>query len=290
MFTALDDIPNRKSFEQELAAQMEAGRVVSLFFVDLDGFKEVNDHHGHPEGDKCLLQAAATISKVVDGKGRLYRIGGDEFCIILPNAPGAGVAVDAETVRLSIDSLKPFGGRSKVTASIGVATSGPKLTDAKTLIAAADEAMYVSKWTTKNCVTTWPPSDSARIRADLAKLNSRVDSLQTQIVAQDKRNTDERQRRQEIVQEISRLVQQGREIRDKVEYDNYSIQEVTSWKQHATQYLRAKRGEAFAVRFCTASHQIPQYPPNMVASMRIPWAGLTECLMTLIDLMAEHRV
>jgi hypothetical protein len=97
--------------------------------------------------------------------------------------------------------------------------------------------MYVSKWTTKNCVTTWPPSDSARIRADLAKLNSRVGSLQAQIAAQDKRNTDEKQRRHNIVQEISSLVHKGREIRDKVEYNNYSIQEVTSWKQHVTQYL-----------------------------------------------------
>jgi GGDEF domain-containing protein len=57
MFTTLDDIPNKKSFEHDLAAQMDAGRVVSLFFVDLDGFKEMNDNHGHPEGDKCLMQA-----------------------------------------------------------------------------------------------------------------------------------------------------------------------------------------------------------------------------------------
>jgi hypothetical protein len=113
--------------------------------------------------------------------------------------------------------------------------------------------------------------------------------LQLQFAAQGRRNTDEKQRRQEIVHEISRLVQQGREIRDKIEYNNYSIQEVTSWKQHATQYLREKLGESFAVRFCTASHQIPQYPPNMVAGMRLPWAGLTESLMTLIDFMAEHR-
>ena len=65
--------------------------------------------------------------------------------------------------------------------------------------------MYVSKWTTKNCVTTWPPSESARIRADLAKLTSRVGTLQAQIAAQDKKNTDEKQRRQKLVQEISKL-------------------------------------------------------------------------------------
>jgi hypothetical protein len=220
----------------------------------------------------------------------LYRPGGDEFCVILPNRSGPDAAADAEQVRLAIDSLKPFGGTSKVTASIGVATSCAKLTDARALIAAADDAMYVSKWTTKNCVTTWPPSDRARIRADLAKLNSRVGSLQEQIAAQDKRNADDKQRRTNIVQEISKLVQQGQQIRDKVEYNNYSIQEVTSWKQRATQYLTESLGESFAVRFSTQSHQIPQYPPTMIQSMRVPWAALTECLMTLIDFMAEHRV
>jgi diguanylate cyclase (GGDEF)-like protein len=290
MFISRDDIPNKKDFDQDLVAKMEGGRTVSLIFVDLDGFKTVNDQHGHPEGDRCLMESAAAMSKVIYDRGRLYRPGGDEFCIILPNRSGPDAAVDAEQVRLSIDRLKPFGGTGKVTASIGVATSCAKLTDARALIAAADDAMYVSKWTTKNCVTTWPPSDSARIRADLAKLNSRVGTLQTQIAAQDKRNADEKQRRQKLVQEISKFVHQGREIRDKVEYNNYSIQEVTSWKQHVTQYLTDNLGESFAVRFCTQSHQIPQYPPTMVPGMLVPWAGLTECLMTLIDFMAEHRV
>jgi diguanylate cyclase (GGDEF)-like protein len=290
MLVSLDDIPNKKSFELDLTARMEDGPVVSLVFVDLDGFKEVNDRHGHLEGDKCLQQAAAAMSKAIEGKGQMYRVGGDEFCIILPSVSGLDASVDGEQVRLSVDRLKPFGGTSKVTASIGVATSGTKLTDARSLIAAADEAMYVSKWTTKNCVTTWPPSDAARTRADLAKLNSRLDSLQSQFAAQDKRNTDEKQRRQTIVQEISKFVQQGRELRDKIEYNNHSIQEVTSWKQGVTQYLTENLGQSFAVRFCTASHHLPQYPSSMVPAMRVPWAGLTECLMTLIDFMAEHRL
>jgi diguanylate cyclase (GGDEF)-like protein len=283
------ELPNKESLDRDLDAQTGGGRIVSVIYVDLDGFKQVNDQHGHAEGNRCLVEVAAAMSRVIDGKGRLYRVGGDEFCIMLPDLSGSDATANAEQVRLSIDRLKPFGGTTKVTASIGAATSCAKLTDAKALIAAADDAMYVSKWTTKNCVTTWPPPDGARIRADLARLNSRVGSLQAQIAAQDQRNTDEKQRRQEIVQEISKLVHQGREIRDKVEYNNYSIQEITSWKHHVTQYLRENLGESFAVRFCTQSHQIPQYPPTMVPGMRVPWAGLTECLMTLIDFMAEHR-
>jgi GGDEF domain-containing protein len=64
---------------------------------------------------------------------------------ILPNRTGAYVAVDAEHMRLSIDDLKPLGGLSKLTASVGVESSCAKLSHAKALIAAADEAMYVSK-------------------------------------------------------------------------------------------------------------------------------------------------
>jgi diguanylate cyclase (GGDEF)-like protein len=286
MVVSLAELPNKESLERDLAAQLKNGQTVSAVFIDLDGFKQVNDQHGHAEGDRCLAEVATAMSNVIDGRGQSYRVGGDEFCILLPASSDA--TADAEDVRLSIDRLKPFG-TTKVTASIGVATSCSELTDAKALIKAADDAMYVSKWTAKNCVTTWPPSDSARIRADLAKLNSRMGSLQAQIADQDKRNTDEKQRRQTIVQEISKLVHQGRDIRDKVEYNNHSIQEVTSWKQHVTQYLTENLGESFAVRFGTQSHQIPQYPPTMVPGMRAPWAGLTECLMTLIDFMAEHR-
>lgn len=143
MPVSLDDIPNKKAFEQDLAAQMGGAQTVSVVFVDLDGFKQVNDQHGHPEGDRCLMDSAAAMSAVIDGRGRLYRPGGDEFCIILPNRSGSDATADAELVRLSIARLKPFGGISKVTASIGVATSCAKLTDARALIAAADEAMYV---------------------------------------------------------------------------------------------------------------------------------------------------
>lgn len=289
MYLSINDLPNKKSFEQDLAAQIDGGQVVSLILVDLDGFKQVNDQHGHPEGDKCLMESAAAMSEVIDGKGLLYRPGGDEFCIILPNRADSDATADAEQVRPSIGRLKPYGGTSKVTASIGVATFCAKLTDVKALIAAADDAMYVSKWTTKNCVTTWPPPDAARNRADLAKLNHRVGSLQAQIAAQDRRDADEKQRRQRIVEELAKLLEQGREIRDKVEYNNFSVQEVSNWKQRVTRYLTENLGEPFAVRFRSSSHQIPQYPLQMVLGMRVPWAGLTEGMMTLNDFMAEHR-
>jgi diguanylate cyclase (GGDEF)-like protein len=73
MLSSPDDLPNKKAFVSDLAAEMEGGELVSLIAVDLDGFKQVNDLHGHPEGDKCLVECAAAMSKAIDGKGRLYR-------------------------------------------------------------------------------------------------------------------------------------------------------------------------------------------------------------------------
>jgi diguanylate cyclase (GGDEF)-like protein len=289
MAVSLTELPNRESLERDLAAQLENGRTVSAIFVDLDGFKQVNDQQGHDEGDRCLVEVATAMSKVIDGKGRLYRVGGDEFCIMLLNPSGSDATADAEQVRLSIDRLKSLGGTMKVTASIGVATSCAKLTDTKALIAAADEAMYISKWTTKNCVTTWPPSDAARNRAEFAKLNQRVGSLQEQIAAQNKKDADDRKRKQNIVEELAKLLQEGREIRDKVEFNNFSGQEVANWKQDVERYLTKSLGVPFAVRFRSSSHQIPPYPPNMVPGMRVHWAGLTECMIMLDDFMSEHR-
>jgi diguanylate cyclase (GGDEF)-like protein len=78
MFISLNDIPNKKDFEQNLIAQMEGGRTVSLIFVDQDGFKQVNRPAWHPEGDRCLMESAAAMSKVLDDRGLLYRPGGDE--------------------------------------------------------------------------------------------------------------------------------------------------------------------------------------------------------------------
>ncbi len=77
MFISLDDIPNKKDFEQDLVAKMEGGRTVSLIFVDLDGFKTVNDQHGHPEGDRCLMESAAAMSKVIVMAWIMEVIGGE---------------------------------------------------------------------------------------------------------------------------------------------------------------------------------------------------------------------
>ena len=90
----------------------------------------------------------------------------------MPNFSSFEAAATAERVQAAVDALEPFGGTAKVTTSIGIATSdGQQLTDAESLVKAADDAMYISKWTTKNRITTWPPSaaDGEVARANRSK-------------------------------------------------------------------------------------------------------------------------
>ncbi|MGE4505883.1 MAG: diguanylate cyclase, partial [Desulfovibrionaceae bacterium] len=93
---ALTGLHNRLSLEDSLPvtliAAREGGCPVSIFFIDLDGFKEVNDTFGHKAGDTLLMRAAARMQKLVEGCGMVYRLGGDEFVIVLNNCCSRVVA------------------------------------------------------------------------------------------------------------------------------------------------------------------------------------------------------
>src|SRR5260370_831901 len=106
-------------------------------------------------------------------KGKLYRGGGDEFCVMLPNFLTAEASVTAERVRAGIDRLKAFGGAVKVTTSIGVAGSdtNPQTTP-ESLVAAAEDAMYVAKFSGKNRVCSWPLNSEESARAEARRKTS----------------------------------------------------------------------------------------------------------------------
>jgi diguanylate cyclase (GGDEF)-like protein len=163
----LSELENRESLLRDLSSQLQGASCVALLFIDLDHFKQVNDQLSHTQGDQCLAMVARTISSVLRHRGKLYRVGGDEFCAMLPNFSVEEAAATAERIRGSIDALEPIGGKIKVTASIGVAsTDQRKLSAAEDLIRAADEAMYVSKFTTKNRVCVWPPGQQEVAQAE----------------------------------------------------------------------------------------------------------------------------
>lgn len=153
-------LPNRSQLEQGLDRAFAAGELVALVFMDLDGFKGVNDRSGHQEGDRCLDAIAASVQSVVQGRGATFRYGGDEFVVLLPNATLPEAAATAERLR---EEIARAGSEFVVTASVGVAASDDDaIGDRASLIAAADEAAYVSKFTGKNRTTAWPINESLR--------------------------------------------------------------------------------------------------------------------------------
>jgi diguanylate cyclase (GGDEF)-like protein len=160
-------LPNKESLLQDLSLQLQSDELIAVLFVDLDHFKQVNDQLEHAGGDNCLSAVVQTIARVLRHKGKLYRVGGDEFCAMLPNSSNSEAAATAERVRAAIDALKPFGGVVKVTASIGVAVSDRKeLSTPEALVKAADNAMYVSKFTTMNRICSWPPDAAEAAEAE----------------------------------------------------------------------------------------------------------------------------
>ena len=124
---------------------VRSGKPLSVLFVDMDGFKNVNTHHGHLAGSKALVEAAAIIRSCARETDVVTRFGGDEFSLVLPDTGLEGAMAVAERVW---DRLRAFpfleveGLSLHLTASIGVATVQGVSGSAEDLLKAADSAMY----------------------------------------------------------------------------------------------------------------------------------------------------
>lgn len=140
---------------REAKRASRSGRPLSLLFMDLDGFKGVNDTHGHLAGSRALVEAAAVIRGSARETDVAARFGGDEFAIILPDTGSEGAVSVADRVRERI-AAHPFlagnGLNLRLTASIGVATLPDVAASAEELVRAADVAMYRIKEAGKNGV------------------------------------------------------------------------------------------------------------------------------------------
>lgn len=140
---------------QAVAASQRTSHLCAIAFVDLDGFKAVNDVHGHDAGDQLLKEIAHRASSVVRAGDAVARLGGDEFVLVLGGL-GDRAQCDMILQRL-LDSLeRPVriedGATATVSGSIGVALCPPNGNKPVTLLAAADAAMYVAKKAGKGCV------------------------------------------------------------------------------------------------------------------------------------------
>jgi diguanylate cyclase (GGDEF)-like protein len=145
---SLTGLANRALFldRVEHATAHRQSELMGIVFLDLDGFKEVNDSLGHHAGDQLLCEVAARLELCLRPGDTPARLGGDEFAILLENIDGAGVA-GAIATRISEEMKPPFevdGREVTVRASIGVAT-GHATEGAKQLLRDADIAMYKAK-------------------------------------------------------------------------------------------------------------------------------------------------
>jgi diguanylate cyclase (GGDEF)-like protein len=147
----LTDLPNRTLIHDRLQTALGRARRerqrLALLYIDLDGFKRINDSFGHTLGDQLLQEVAQRITRCVRASDTVGRIGGDEFVVLLHDiAQPADATAIADQIRAALD--RPFdltGECLSISSSIGVATYPEHGDDGKQLIRHADEAMYAAK-------------------------------------------------------------------------------------------------------------------------------------------------
>ena len=133
--------------EIELAAHRAAGRPVAAIVLDLDWFKRVNDTYGHDAGDAALVRVSLLCQRQLRATDMLARLGGEEFCAVLPGCTAAGALRIAERMRAEIarEPLMHEGRSIALSASFGVAEAGEGTDSLQSLIADADRALYRAK-------------------------------------------------------------------------------------------------------------------------------------------------
>ncbi|MEU0127338.1 EAL domain-containing protein [Streptomyces sp. NPDC006289] len=177
----LTDLPNRALFTTRVGRALGGRRAgdpgTAVLFIDLDGFKAVNDSIGHQAGDELLVQAARRLQESVRGSDTAARLGGDEFAALIAGdgtrdqaARECQVHEIAERLRLRLSQPYRIGtGEVRVAASIGVAFAEPSITP-KDLMRNADLAMYRAKAGGKDRVELYAPQMQADVvrRSELA--------------------------------------------------------------------------------------------------------------------------
>jgi len=159
-FDGLTNLPNRALLFDRLSKECALARrnatEVALLFIDLDGFKLVNDRHGHEAGDRVLQEVARRWQACVREADTVARLGGDEFAVVLGGlqTPGAAAGMAEKIIAaMATPFSMPEGASCRVGASIGISIYPRDATEIDTLLTMADAAMYESKARGKNTYT-----------------------------------------------------------------------------------------------------------------------------------------
>ncbi|WP_413283280.1 putative bifunctional diguanylate cyclase/phosphodiesterase [Vibrio sp. MA40-2] len=157
-FDSLSDLPNRRYLNESLQQHVNsyhAGEIsgFSILFLDLDGFKEVNDTLGHDQGDILLISVANRLQEVIDSSHLVARLGGDEFTVLMTDTiQQEATSSAANNIHNALSD--PFfinGEEVLVTVSIGIAIFPTNGSDVETILKCADLAMYEAKALGRNC-------------------------------------------------------------------------------------------------------------------------------------------
>ena len=171
---ALTGLPNRAVIQRRLDEVLRQGAPAGLIFIDLDGFKLVNDSAGHEAGDGLLCEVARRLSEALVAPAFVGRWGGDEFVVVAPNLQDEiQVKALGDAILERCRQTVPMHNRLvAVGASLGVALAPRDGVDAATLLRRADAAMYKAKENGRNCVAFFEPTmeSSTRRRAELLTL------------------------------------------------------------------------------------------------------------------------
>ena len=167
-YDALTGLPNRRLFHKILSRLLleaeTSGQLLAVLYMDLDGFKEINDTYGHEKGDLVLEETARRLISAVRGSDIVSRMGGDEFVLLLSRIM-ADEEIRYVCQRILSEIRQPFQILEdlfvEMTASIGVSVYPRDGQDEKTLLSRADQAMYKIKKSHKNFYSfTEPPSEA----------------------------------------------------------------------------------------------------------------------------------
>ena len=158
----LTGLLNRRGFETALAAHVARARrygaAGALLVIDLDGFKDVNDTHGHHAGDELLVSCGEGLRERLRETDVLARLGGDEFAVLLPVEYGPRAKLVAEAL---VGVVRERGAAVGVTASIGVAALDDEVVSGEELLVRADRAMYEAKAAGRDGVAVHVPAGRA---------------------------------------------------------------------------------------------------------------------------------
>lgn len=173
---ALTGFPNRRyaieRIQQEWIASTRNRRPLSCMLIDLDGFKQINDSHGHDVGDMVLRQAADALRVALRGQDVICRTGGDEFIVICPDTELDAAMTCGERLREAVEALvvETGGPRLKLTISVGVAVRDASMEDVDALIKRADQGAYKAKQRGRNLVASMQGAGSDESSAGTAGL------------------------------------------------------------------------------------------------------------------------